>query len=162
MPPVQVHGGEHRLRGVRQDGGPLPAAAGLLAPAQLQILAQAQLLRHLVQALLTHQRRPDPGQVPLRQVRVVAEQELRRDEAQYGVPQELQPLVAVQPGGPVLVGVGAVAQRLLQQSRVPEAVIQFFLQVPHIVSPIRKPRCPRGSLQMLIRSAWRPRSSRHR
>ena len=124
---------------------PLPAAAGLLAPAQLQIRAQAQLPGHLVEALLAHQGRPDAGQVPLRRVRVLAEEELRRHKAQHGVPQELQPLVAPDAGGPVLVGIGAVVQRLLQQGRVPEAVIKSFSPGPACrLSPKRRPRCPRG------------------
>ena len=97
------------------------------------VAAQIQLLRHLVQALLAHQRRPDAGQVPLRQVGMLDEQKFRRHEAQHGVSQKLQPLVAVQPGGAVLVGVGAVAQRLGQQGRIPERVIQFFLQFLHCV-----------------------------
>ena len=70
----------------------------LLAPAQLQIPAQVQLAGHLIEALLAHQRRPDPGQVPLRQVRVLGEQKFRRDESQHGISQKLQPLVAAQMG----------------------------------------------------------------
>ena len=34
---VQIYGGKNGLRGVRQNGRPLPASAGLLALAQLQI-----------------------------------------------------------------------------------------------------------------------------
>ena len=42
--PVQVDRGKDRLRGVRQDGGPGPASAGLLPPAQAQVGPQVQLL----------------------------------------------------------------------------------------------------------------------
>ena len=76
------------------------------------------------------------------------EQEFRRHEAQHRISQEFQPLVAVQPGGAVLVGVGSVAQRLGQQGRVPEGVIQFFLQFLHSV-PLQK-ETPRGRRGMFL------------
>ena len=120
---VQIHGGEHSLGCIRQNGGPMAAAAGLLALAQLQIAAQIQLLGHLVKALLAHQRCPDPGQIPLRQVRVPGEEILRRHKAQHAVAQKLQPFVAAKPLGAMLIRVGAVIQRLPQQFLVPEGII---------------------------------------
>ena len=102
--------------------------AGLLALAQLQVLAQAQEFRHLIQALLTDQGRPDPGQIPLRQLAVGLEEELRRHKAQHAVSQELQPLVAADLGAPVLVGIGAVVKGLAEQRPVPEGVAQLLLQ----------------------------------
>ena len=101
----------------------MAAAAGLLALAQLQIAAQIQLLGNLVKALLAHQRRPDSGQIPLRQVRVPGEEILRRHKAQHAVAQKLQPFVAAKPLGAMLIRVGAVIQRLPQQFLVPEGII---------------------------------------
>ena len=156
---VQVHRREHGLRCVGQDGGPLTAAAGLLALAQPQLTAQAQALGHLIQALLAHQRRPHPGQVSLRQVRVLVIQIVRRDQTQHGVPQKLQPLVAADAAAPVLVGVGAVVQGRLKLLLAAEGVAQLFFQylqgMHDVFSPFRsgkrKPRCnQRGLLFQLL------------
>ena len=108
----------------------MAAAAGLLALAQPQLTAQAQALGHLIQALLAHQRRPHPGQVSLRQVRVLVIQIVRRYQTQHGVPQKLQPLVAAD----------TVAQLFFQ-----------YLQGMHdVFSPFRsgkrKPRCNQRGL----------------
>ena len=108
QPAVQIHGGKNGLRGVRQNGRPLPASAGLLALAPLQIGSQVETLGHLVQTLLADQCGPDAGQVPLRQIRVLAEQIVRRHQTQHGVPQKLQPLIAMNAQAAVLIGVGAV------------------------------------------------------
>ena len=110
----------------------MAAAAGLLTLAQLQIAAQIQLLGHLVKALLAHQRCPDPGQIPLRQVRVPGEEILRRHKAQHAVAQKLQPFVAAKPLGAMLIRVGAVIQRLPQQFLVPEemCIRDSFLGFP--------------------------------
>ena len=53
---------------------------------------------------------------------MLAEKELRRHKAQDGIAQELQPLVAENAAAPVLVDIGTVAQGLVQQLPVPEAV----------------------------------------
>jgi hypothetical protein len=58
---------------------------------------------------------------------VLPEEVLRRDEPQHAVAQKLQPFVAAG-AALVLVGVGAVVQRLLQQSPPAEPVAQLFLQ----------------------------------
>ena len=129
--PVQIDGRDDGLHRVGLDGGPLPAAAGVLAPAQLQAAPQPQLTGHQHQAALAHQGRPGAGQVPLGQVGLGAEQKVRRHHAQHRVAQKFQPLVALQPLAPVLVGVGAVGQRPLQQRPVREGVTQFFLQLVH-------------------------------
>ena len=83
----------------------MTAAACLFAFAQLQIAAEIQLLRHLMQALLAHQRRPDPGQIALRQIRVPCEKVFRRHKAQHAVPQKFQPLIAAQPLHAMLIGI---------------------------------------------------------
>ena len=77
-------------------------------------------------------------------------------------PQELQPLVAPDAGGPVLVGVRAVVQRLLQQGRIPKAVIKSFFPVPAFVSLPKGGPASRGACPHVIRSVWRPHSSPRR
>ena len=129
-PAVQINRGQHCLHSVRLDGGALSAAAGLLALAQVQILAQMQRLRHLYQAVLTHQGRPGPGQFPLRQIRVIAVQVVGHHHAQDRVTQELQPLVALE-ASPALIGTGTVGQRIFQQRRIPKFIAQLFFQRGH-------------------------------
>ena len=124
---IQIDGGEYGFRGVRQNGWTLPPAALLLASAQQQMAAQLQRLRHLIEAVLTDKRGADAGQIALRQVGVLPVQVLGGDKAQHRVPQKLQPLVAGDMLSPVLVGIGAVVQRPLQQRRVTEGVAQLLL-----------------------------------
>ena len=87
-----------------------------------------------MEALLAHQGRPGAGQLALRRVRVLAEQILARDQAQHGVSQELQALVALDPGAPVLVGIGDVDHGGAQQLHVPERVAQPLFQFIHVSS----------------------------
>ena len=129
---VQIDRRQHGLHCVRHDGRPLPAAAGVLALAQLQVGAQLQLLGHLHQAALTHQGRPGTGQVALRQVRMGPVEIVGGDHAQHRVPQELQPLVALSAGVLVLIGVGAVSQCVLQQGPVLKGIAQLLLQLLHL------------------------------
>ena len=92
-----------------------------------------------MQTVLAHQGSPGAGELPLRHVRVGAEQVFRHDQPQHGVAQELQPLIAGDALRPVLVGVGAVGQGVLQQFRIMEAVSQPRLQIFHSrVPPVRK------------------------
>ena len=53
-------------------------------------------------------------------------EKLRRYKTKHRIPQELQPLIAVKVCGPMLVGIGAVIQCLLQQRGISECIIQFF------------------------------------
>ena len=84
-----------------------------------------------MKALLAYQRRPDPGQIPLRQVRVPGEEILRRHKAEHAVTQEFQALVAEKVCAAVLVGIRAVAQRLFEQRRIFEMILQLFFQGLH-------------------------------
>ena len=148
---VQVHGGQHRLHRVGNDGGPLPAAAGLLPLAQLQVGAQLQALGHFHQAALTHQGRPGAGQIPFRQVGVGAEQVVGHDHTKHRVPQKFQPLIALQSLGLVLVGVGAVGEGVFQKGPVGKPVTQLFFQCLHGRSSLSKPE-PRREAGLL--SLW--------
>ena len=105
-----------------------------------------------MQALLAHQRGADTGQVALGQVGVLFVQVLRGDEAQHRIAQEFQPLVAADMLAPVLVGVGAVVQRALQQRRVTEGIAQLFFQSFHVC--LLKKYDPAGSYFCGYRSVY--------
>ena len=82
-----------------------------------------------MQTFLAHQRGADTGQLTFRQVRMLAVQKVRRHEAQHRIPQKLQPLVAADAHGAVLVGVGAVVQRSAQQLLILELIAQSLFQL---------------------------------
>ena len=134
-PAVEIHRGDDRLGRVRKDRRPRAPAAALLAVAELEIAAQLQLLRDLVQTFLAHERRADARQLALRRVGVPRKEKLRRDEAEHAVAQKLQPLVAHALRAAVLIGIGAVTQSLGQQSHIAEAVAQLMLQFLQGISP---------------------------
>ena len=52
--PVQIHGGQHRFKGIAQHGGVLPPAAGLAAFVHAQGLAQTDALCRLGQLFFPH------------------------------------------------------------------------------------------------------------
>ena len=108
-PAVEIDRGDDRLGRVREDGRTGASAAGLLTVAELEVAAQLQLLRDLMQALLANERRADARQ--------------------------LQPLVAHALRAAVLVGIGAVAQSLGEQGSAAEAVAQLTFQFLQGVSP---------------------------
>src|SRR5829696_5122880 len=93
---VQVDGPEHGLEGVGQDGGLVPAARQLLAPAQADGVADAELAGHLGEHVHVHRGRPQLGQVALGQVREGAVDDVGDDQAEDGVAEELQALVGGQ------------------------------------------------------------------
>ena len=88
---------------------------------------------HGVRAEPAHERRADARQIALGQIRVAVEQIVRRHHAEHGVAQKLQPLVAAEAAA-VLVGVGAVVERALEQLLVFKRVIQPFFQRMHFFS----------------------------
>ena len=119
---VKIDRRKDGFHGVCQNGRTPAAAAGLLALAKLQIIAQMQALGHLVQALLAHQRCSDAGQIALRQVGILGKQIVRRHQAQHGVAQKLQPFIAADTAEAMLVGIGAVIQRGAQQLPVMKCI----------------------------------------
>ena len=58
-------------------------------------------------------------------------------QTQDRIPQELQPLVAGQ-APPMLVGIGAVGQGVLQQSPVPKGIADLFFQCFHPDPPFQQ------------------------
>jgi hypothetical protein len=91
--PAHVAGADERLDGVRQDRVLVTTARRILALAQQQVRAHVVVPRDAGQRARVHDRRAHLRQTALRQLRVVLEEGLRRDELQHGVAQELQPLV---------------------------------------------------------------------
>ena len=112
----------------------MTAAAAGLAPAQPEVAAQVQLTGHPCQAALAHQLRPQPGQVSLGQGGEAVEQVVRHHHAQHGVTQKLQTLVGAGGTHVVLIGIGAVGQRVFQKPGVPELIPQLLFQWFHIQS----------------------------
>ena len=130
-PAVKIHGGDNRLHRVGKDGRPLSAAAALLPVAEADIVAQMQCERHTVQRLLTDELGPQAAHLPLRHVGIELIEPRRRDHAEHGIAQKLEPLVAGVAPRAVLIGIGAVHERMLQQPPVAERVAQTGLQRLH-------------------------------
>ena len=84
-----------------------------------------------MQAVLAHKQGADARQLALRRVRVLGKQILRRDKAEHAVAQKFQALVAEKVRPAVLVGIRAVAQRLFEQRRIFEMILQLFFQGLH-------------------------------
>jgi hypothetical protein len=94
---VDVDGTEDRLEGVGQDRGLVPAAGGLLAAAEPDVVAQGEVAAHIGEGPHVDDRGAQLGQLPLRQLGVATEQRVGHDQAEHRVAEELQPLVGGQP-----------------------------------------------------------------
>ena len=110
---LDVDGADDGLDGVGEDRRLAPPAGGLLAPAEPDVVAEGEHLRHLGERLGAHDRGAQLGQLALREVGVGAEQGVRHDQPEDRVAQELQALVVGHL--PVLVRERAVRQRMLEE-----------------------------------------------
>ena len=119
---VKINGGNHGFRCVRQNGGPVPAAALLFAPAKAQIAPELELLRCLIQRRFADKLRSQAGHFAFRDLRRFPIQPVRRDKTQNGISQVFQSFIAGAGLRPVLVCVGTVGQRRPQKRLVPEVV----------------------------------------
>ena len=128
---VEVHGGDDRLYRIGEDGRALASAAALLPVAKADIIAQMQRARHAVQRLLAHELGAQPAHLPLRHIRIEPVDPCRRDHAEHGITQKLEPLVAGIAARTVFIGVRAVHERILQQRPVTECIAQTSLQCLH-------------------------------
>src|SRR5882672_7732024 len=115
---------------IGQNGGPREPAALQLAFAQLQMIAHAERLRHLMQGLLAHEVRTQPRQVPLRKVAEALEQLRRNDTVEDAVAQELQPLVVKR-------AVAAVRESSQEQLRPRKTVSDMLLKALLVHEPCR-------------------------
>src|SRR5439155_25104140 len=90
---VDVDRAQHRLQGVGQDAGLVPAPRLLLALAQEDGIAQSELASHLRQHGHVHHGRSQLGQLALRAVGEGPVDQVRHNQPEHRVTQELQPLV---------------------------------------------------------------------
>src|SRR5436190_1550572 len=91
--PVDKDRSDQRFERIGQNRGAREPAAPQLALSQLQVIAQPERLRQLMQGLLAHQLRAQPRQIPLGNP-VEAFEQLGCDHAvENAVAQELQALV---------------------------------------------------------------------
>ena len=92
---VQVNGGDHRLKRIRQNGRAGAPAGILLAVAQPQIIPQVDLLRKAAACLFAHQGSAVFGEIPLGKLRVIFKQIIRNHKPEHRIAQKLQALVAL-------------------------------------------------------------------
>jgi len=83
-----------------------------------------------------------PALPPLVSLGIAAVQEVRHDEAQDGVPQELEGLIVAGTPGEVFIGEAGVGEGLVQEAEVGEAMAQAALQLaqPHLPLRSQHPR----------------------
>src|SRR5882762_886897 len=91
--PVDKDRTDQSFERIGQNRGPREPAALQLAFAQLQVIAHAERLRHLIQSLLAYELRPQPRQVSLGKLAEAFEQLGCNDAVENAVAQELQALV---------------------------------------------------------------------
>ena len=125
---VQIDRRDDRLKGVGQDAGAVPAAGLLLALAEEHVRAEVQFPGEVAAGFLADRGGAELGELPLRHVAEVVEEGVRGDEAEDGVAEELEALVVLVPR-PLLVGIGGVGQRRVQEREVLEGVPEFLFQL---------------------------------
>ena len=113
---------DHGLDRVGEDRGLLAATGGVLAAAELDVVAEPDGAADPGQGAGVDDRRAQLGQVALGQVGVGAVERLGDDDAEHRVAEELQALVGRQAA--VLVGVGAVGQGALEQLGVERGIAE--------------------------------------
>ena len=96
MPPLRWIAPMTRLDGVGQDRGLVATAGGLLAAAELDVLAEPDLPGDVGEGARVDHRGPQLGQAALAEVRVDAVERLGDHDPEHGVPEELQALVGRQ------------------------------------------------------------------
>ncbi len=129
---VEVDGGDHRFEHVGEQGR-LGAAAGLgFAPAEQQIVAEAEPPADAGE----RGGRDERGLgLRLRAFRVVGElaiEQVGDDESEHRVAQELERLVVDDPAARVLGGTRLVRERVFEQAAVAEHVVQLRLDVAQL------------------------------
>ncbi len=120
---VQIDRPQHRLQGISQEGGFLPATLSFFSPPQQEVGPQIQAPGQGRQLPGIYQGGSPPGHLPFGTFGKPGQEQGADGEGQDRVPQELQPFIAG--AAPrVIMGIGTVAQGLVQQPEVPEAVLQ--------------------------------------
>jgi hypothetical protein len=109
---LEVHRADERLGGVGEDARLGAPAGQLLAAAQVEMRTQPVVTEgggHAGEGVHVHHARPQLGELPLGQLRVVAVEPFGDNDREHRVAEELQPLVGGQPA--VLVRVGTMRER---------------------------------------------------
>src|SRR5580692_5236003 len=90
---VQVNGAENRLEGIHQQGLFRAAAGLLLASAQLQVVAQMDVLRIFDEIGGAHKKTFQLRKLSLRQIRMRPKEKIADKKPQYRVSEEFELLV---------------------------------------------------------------------
>ena len=115
-------------------------AAGVLSPAQLEVLTQLQLCRHLHQTVLAHQCRPGSGELSLIQLLVGPVQVVGHHHPQNGIPQEFQHFAVL--AAFVFQAVTLSGERLVEERLVGKTVPDDLLDPFHIFHTQHKHTSP--------------------
>ena len=120
---VDIEGAYKRLAGIRQIGRIVASAAGALAAAQRQPVAEREAAGHALQRLAADERRVPLGKRALGLVRECLVQHRRHDHAEHAVAEEFEALVAAR------LRTGArMAERESEQRRAREAVAESLFE----------------------------------
>src|SRR2546422_4693 len=90
---IEVDGTEHGFQSVGEDARLVPAAGLLLALAQQDDGPQVEVPCHVGERRHVHDRRAELGEITLGHPRVHPVGEVGHDQAEHGVPEELEPFV---------------------------------------------------------------------
>src|SRR5208282_6294890 len=90
---IEIKRRQNRFQRVHQQAGLVAAAAFFFAAAQAHVMTNLQLLRHPQQMPLPDQMRPQLRKMPFLEFGEAMEQRLASDEAEHGIPKELEDLV---------------------------------------------------------------------
>ncbi|EAU64338.1 hypothetical protein STIAU_6519 [Stigmatella aurantiaca DW4/3-1] len=127
-PRPQEHRAHDGLQGIGQQGVLLPPARHLLAAPQQEQLPQAQPPGDARQPFLVDDEGPKLGQLPFRGQGEALHQPVADGQVHHRIPQELQPLVVLEPRVPVLVEVALVGEgrqpQVLAEKRHPQPGFQ--------------------------------------
>src|SRR4051794_17098801 len=146
---------DQRLDRVGEDRGLVVTARRLLALAQADVRAETDRARHLGEGACVDHGGPQLGEPTLGELRVAGVEGLGDDDAEDRVAEELEALVGGQ--ATVLVGVGAMRERKLQQLGIQLGITERGPQVPEWIRVVRLVRhdCVGGRRQMTWRRSAR-------
>ena len=121
---IQIIRANHGFHAVCQNRGLFPPSSAFFALSQDEHPVYSEFQRDRRQSLFAHDAAFCLGEVAFRIFRHVLVQERRRHQAQNAVAQKFKPLVVFVPVRRILVGIGAVMKRQVQQSQILEMQIK--------------------------------------
>ena len=139
---VHIRRGNDRLHRIRDDAGAFSAAALCLAVAKQQKISQPDGVRLLGKIRLADEVSADARQLSLRSGGEAPVEIVRHDEAQNGIAQKFQPFIVTDAAVTVLIGIGAVGQRVCQKGLVVKDIPKSFFQfTQHVPAPLAPSSC---------------------